>query len=151
MYLYQVETQLTSGPIIDLIRSGGLARVQATRLIITRAVLAFGKFISALCHSAIPAFDLLCAGRCKRREKRERREEELESSYYTTTTTTISGSRRGGREGDCRRARYWRGPLALTVCAGAHLPVAPSYLRRPPTLPHKREGSSSSSCTAGSR
>jgi len=51
-------------------------------------------------------------------------------------TTTISGSRRAA-ERAIVVGRYWRALNPNTVCRRA-LPVAPSYLRRPPTLPHKR-------------
>lgn len=53
-------------------------------------------------------------------------------------TTAISGSRWGPQRGRLSSASIG-GPLALTVCVCRRaLPVAPSYLRRPPTLPHKR-------------
>lgn len=89
---------------------GWIGLLQATRLIITER---FSRMASSFLHCAIlPAFDMLRAGLCERRGRK------LESSYYTMTT--ISGSHRGERDDDCSRARYWRRPLALTVCAGAH-------------------------------
>lgn len=74
---------------------------------------AFGEFISALCRSTVTW--------------------EQEGKGDIMRRRAISG-------GTAKRVivvgRYWRALNPNRVC-GRALPVAPSYLRRPPTLPHQ--------------
>jgi len=116
------------GNYLERGRASRTDALQATWLIVIEPGLAFELHFWRLRHSAVPR---MFAAR-----RRWRRQGALGEDRGWHYTTTISGSRRAA-ERAIVVGRYWRALNPNTVCRRA-LPVAPSYLRRPPTLPHKR-------------